>query len=273
MFKREKKTFEFAPNLLQNIMSDSANPLKRIVEIIPDGSTVLDIGAGSGILGMLLKMHRKNIIIDGIEPDEYAASLAQSSYRFFYNGFAEQFIDKIKNQSYDYIIMADVVEHLNDPFTFINKLREGTEPKTKFIFSIPNVAFGSVRISLLNGEFNYVDSGLLERTHLRFFTLKTIESLVKKLDMHIELLNFLQRDFYTTEIPIQNNISNLPALMKIYKDRLASTYQFLLVLTKSKVNTKKEYYGRPAFNPILSYVKLPQMLSKLKKMAKWSLSK
>lgn len=246
MFNRLNKTYDYTPDVIQNILRDSANPLNIIAEIINDKAKVLDIGAGNGILASVLCEKNKFLVIDGIEPAPYATNLARKSYRHFYCGFAKNFKDKILREDYDFIVLADVIEHMNDPLDFLSDLVAGLPKKTKIILSIPNIAFGAVRLSLLNGEFNYVDSGILEKTHLRFFTLKTIEMLISNLNMNIEKLYFLQRNFLKTEINLKELKLNLFCLSNVLKDSLSSTYQFLLVLTKEQVTTEKKFIGEKA---------------------------
>ena len=246
MFQRANFTYDLDPNVIGYIQKDEANPLNRIFHLIPEGSKVLDIGAGNGLLAMMFKESNKKVVIDGIEPDSYAVNVAKQYYRDLYCGFAQDFKEKIVQENYDFIILADVIEHMQDPLAFLNDLCFGLPEKTRVVFSIPNVAFGAVRISLLNGNFDYVDSGLLEKTHIRFFTLKTILELVAKNNMNIEKLFYLQRDIFNSEIRLDRSNVNLMCLRQILQDDLSSTYQFLLVLTKTKINTEKSYYGHSA---------------------------
>lgn len=254
MFKRHSHTYNFTPDIIKNIIGDVANPLNRISDLIPDNAKVLDIGAGNGLLAHVIREKRKGLIIDGIEPDPYAAQLVDKNYRHFYIGYAQDFKDVILKEGYDFIVLADVIEHINDPQTFLLNLCSGLPERTRIILSIPNIAFGAVRLSLLNGEFNYVDSGLLEKTHVRFFTLKTIEMLCFKINMNIEKLYFLQRNIFESEIDLNNFNLKWSCLSDLYKDELASTYQFLLVLTKEQVTTEKRYFGEKTRHPFISYV-------------------
>ena len=66
-------------------------------------------------------------------------------------------MEDIYKEDYDFIILADVLEHLVNPFEFIHELSKNISAKTKIIISVPNIAFGAVRIALLNGNFDYVD--------------------------------------------------------------------------------------------------------------------
>lgn len=246
MFRRSNNTYGFNHEIIEHILQDEASPLNRICQLIPNGSKVLDIGAGSGLLACVLLKSRVDIVIDGIEPNPYAADLAKKHYRFFHVGYAQEYKDAIHQEGYDFIVLADVIEHMNDPQDFLTELCSGLSEKTKTILSIPNVAFGAVRLALLNGEFNYVDSGILEKTHVRFFTQKTIETLISKINMNIEKIYFLQRNIFNTEIKLDKNSLNSYCLSKFLEDDLVSTYQFIFVLNVKKVLTEKKYYGQTA---------------------------
>lgn len=252
MFNRPPATYDIDPAIIEGLLLDEANPLKRTSQIIPDGAKVLDIGAGNGLLARVLTMTHSTMIIDGIEPEPYAADIASKYYRNFYTGYAQDFADVISREQYDFVVLADVIEHVGDPLSFLRDICAVLSTKTKIVLSIPNVAFGAVRVALLQGDFDYVDSGLLERTHLRFFTLKTVEALIAKIDMNIEKLYFLQRNMFSPEIN-QSNVS-VCCLSHIVKDEQAWTYQFLLVLTKEQVVTEKKYFGEKGKYPILKFL-------------------
>jgi len=236
MFNRPDDTYKISKSTLDGVLNDSAGPLCNIVEDIPEGSTVLDIGAGNGLLAMLFKYKKKNVVMDGVEPSKAAAKIAKKSYRNFYVGYFQEFLKDLRNNSYDYIVLADVVEHTQDPVAFLEDISKVMSKGTKVILSTPNVAFGSVRLSLLAGKFVYVDSGLLEKTHIRFFTKETLEQTVRGAGLGVEKIVYLQRRFDRTEIPIslKKNILNS---LRLTKDELASTYQFYIILSKES----KEY--------------------------------
>lgn len=242
MFQRPDCTYtiDFEKLDVKNFLNDEANPLGRIVRLIPDGSKVLDIGAGNGILGWLISHLHRNTVIDGVEPSVIGSQTATKFYRHFYNAFFQEIKDQIIQQNYDYVVMADVIEHISDPYSFLKDLVEGLSYKTKIIMSIPNIAHGSVRLSLLNGNFDYVDSGLLERTHLRFFTRKTIESLVEKLNLHMISILYLQRKFQVDTFKQVFSLS-LCSLMHLLRNKEALAYQYLVVISKDSKSPMSEY--------------------------------
>lgn len=234
MFKRPESSYNLSEQAITNILNDIANPLKQIVDYIPENAKVFDIGAGNGLLSQLFTAANKFVIIDGLEPNEYASKLAVKHYRKFFTGYISSFASEIKKESYDYIIFADVIEHVIDPCEFIDEIKQLIQPKTKIIFSIPNVAYGSIRINLLFGKFNYVNSGILEKTHLRFFTYETICNLINTSDLYAEKIYFLHRNMLEIEKSQFLNKISFSSFCEISSDKLSHVYQFLIVANSSK---------------------------------------
>jgi 2-polyprenyl-3-methyl-5-hydroxy-6-metoxy-1,4-benzoquinol methylase len=255
MFNRTDNTYAFDPNIVTDyILKDEANPLNRISALIPNGAKVLDIGAGNGLFACVLKHRSCDVTIDGIEPNLHAASIAKTWYRNFYTGFAQEFKKIIFQENYDFIVLADVIEHIPDPLSFLDDLCAGLSDHTKIIITTPNVAFGAIRIALLNGCFDYVDSGILERTHVRFFTLSTLRSMLAATALHVERLCFLQRSLFKSEIDIKRHKIGWVDLSRLARDDEALTYQFLAVLGKKTSSHVIEYFGERDKLPVLKYI-------------------
>lgn len=231
MFERPENTYTLSKGSASRIISDIANPLTQAIEEIDDGSVVLDVGAGNGILPMLLAAKKKQVTIDGVEPSVAAAKIAKPYYRNFYQGYLQDFYSQIKENNYDYIVLADVIEHVINPEEFLRDLISHIRPKTKILLSTPNVAFATIRLALLEGNFNYVNSGILEKTHLRFFTKDSLEEMIKNLGIGIHKVKYLQRRVDRTEVPLRKK-KHAFLLPWLLKDSTASTYQFFLVLSK-----------------------------------------
>ncbi len=235
MFERPSETYELRESIIHVVLGDESNPTKRVACLIPNGATVLDIGAGNGMLPTISQRLNKTITFDGIEPDPRGAQVARPLYRRFHQGYLEDCA--FHSAEYQFIVCGDVIEHTVNPEQFLMTLKGWLRPSTKLLLSLPNVAFAAVRCGLLDGHFDYVDSGLLERTHLRFFTYETIESMVNKLSLNIDRLYLLQRDPLDCEIHL--NETSVKIIRRLARDELALTYQFLLELGQQKGPTEK----------------------------------
>lgn len=140
----------------------------------------LDIGCASGVFGESLVRAGVVQTCDGIEPFADAAHVAQTRLRQAWHGTLESVADAVPWRDYDLISMADVLEHLADPWTALRQLRERTMPSCRLLLSVPNVRHYKVSLPLLfRGEFRYADQGIMDRTHLHFFTRA---SLIETLD-------------------------------------------------------------------------------------------
>ena len=244
MFDRPTRTYQVQKGTDERITIDSANPLTQISELVHDQARILDVGAGNGSLGRLLATLDRRVIIDGIEPNAVAARIAEPYYRSMYVGYLTDYIDTIDFEAYDFIVLADVIEHIENPQIFLRQLTERLGERAKLLVSIPNVAFGAVRLSLARGEFNYVDSGILERTHLRFFTYNTAISLFKSLNLGVSMAISLCRSFYRTEFT--RSSLGIPgwSLLKYAFITDARAYQYLFCLVRDpKVTTKRLIVG------------------------------
>src|SRR4051794_17003452 len=143
---------------------------------------VLDVGAAQGILGRLVVEESKigdrgsKIDIDAIEPNSEWAEAARPFYRRVMNSTVET--ANLSDNTYDCIVCADVLEHLPDPLSTLKRLRQAAKPDATFIISLPNVAHLAVRTMLLFGRFPKMERGILDKTHLQFFTKDTAKDLL-----------------------------------------------------------------------------------------------
>lgn len=166
----------------ESIKNDSRIAIAREIK---EKSTALDIGCASGILGYLLFKHKK-CTVDGIEYDKTASIIARNKnvYRDVYN-FSISDIESKKykefvslKRKYDYVIFADVLEHLVDPWSAIVNSANLLKSDGKIIISLPNISNIDVIKALVNGEFNYNKYGILDQTHLRFFTPNSVKDML-----------------------------------------------------------------------------------------------
>lgn len=138
--------------------------------------TVLDVGCAAGFLRSFLPDPYFRLI--GVEYDPALVAKASQHYDAVYQADLNTEFDLLLNQPPNAIVLADVLEHLPYPDVVLTRLlRRYAKPGTPVMISLPNVAHLYVRLGLLLGRFDYTERGILDRTHLRFFTLRTAHQL------------------------------------------------------------------------------------------------
>ena len=89
-------------------------------------------------------------------------------------------IRELAGKRFERVVLLDILEHLNEPEKLLRQCHEVLEPDSQLIVSVPNIANITVRLMLLFGQFNYTARGILDRTHVRFFTRKTARRFVEQ---------------------------------------------------------------------------------------------
>lgn len=152
------------------------------LNVLPVGSKVLDVGTASGTLARMCQ--NKSLRLFGVEPNASWAQVAAPLYERIWACS----IDDVEEGSlggYDVVVLGDILEHLSAPDVVLQKLVGYQSPNSVFIVSVPNVANLWVRLNLLIGRFEYTDRGILDRTHLRFFTRKSLIAMIKSSGLEI----------------------------------------------------------------------------------------
>jgi predicted TPR repeat methyltransferase len=147
----------------------------------PHGGTLLDLGAAGGELGSSLRDQFARTI--GFEYN--VDCLPQLSGRFDQVVITD--LERVKSlpRNLDAIVLADVLEHLRNPPAALRLVHEAVAPDGHVFISVPNIANITVRLGLLFGIFEYHDRGILDHTHLRFYTLRTIRREIERAGFRI----------------------------------------------------------------------------------------
>lgn len=145
-------------------------------------SPVLDVGAAQGMLGHLIQ--GTGLTIDAIEANPEWAEMARPHYRKVWASCVED--APLEPGTYKLVVCGDVLEHTPDPVGVLNRLCEAASGDAKFIISLPNVAHLAIRTMLLFGRFPKMERGILDRTHLHFFTRDTALDLVRQAGLRAE---------------------------------------------------------------------------------------
>jgi 2-polyprenyl-3-methyl-5-hydroxy-6-metoxy-1,4-benzoquinol methylase len=159
-----------------------ANPeIPRILEGLPRGLRVLDVGCGSGVHGAeLRRLHGHHVVgvdlsVGSIEKakkrlaEAYVADVTQPEQYPFWG-----------RETFDVIVFSDMLEHLTDPLSVLTRHCRLLAAGGRVLISLPNIAIWNVRVALLFGRFEYGDTGTLDRTHMRFFTHRSFHRFLKE---------------------------------------------------------------------------------------------
>ena len=163
-----------------------------LLSYIADGANkILDIGCGSGSLGKkLIELGKVDVII-GVEVYDPAADEAANYYNQVYRGDIEE-LDVPFKEDFHYIICADVIEHLKEPWKLLQRINIWLKQDGKLIITIPNIRYWRILSELIfKGQWAYVDSGILDITHLRFFTRQSLKNLLNNNQFTIEYSKML----------------------------------------------------------------------------------
>lgn len=152
---------------------------QQLVAAIPDSATtIVDVGCANGCLGAALKADRPERRVIGIEREPAAVEIARTRLDCVLQVDLEIEIPSVEAGSVDCVVFGDVLEHLVDPIPLLRAARTWLDPKGVIVCSIPNLAHNSVLEQILRGDFQYQGAGVLDRTHLRFYTYATIIKLL-----------------------------------------------------------------------------------------------
>ncbi len=160
---------------------------------LPARSKVLDVGTATG---MLARMYQNDALrFFGVEANaDWAQSASPFYERIWVRSIEEMDADDLRG--YDAVVLGDVLEHLCEPEVVLQRLVDLQAQNGLFLVSVPNVANLWVRLHLLLGRWDYSDRGILDRTHLRFFTRRTLLAMLGKAGLEVITLQ-------ATPIPLE----------------------------------------------------------------------
>lgn len=147
-----------------------------------DSLNILEVGCGHGALSQALKKTNERRIIIGIDP---VAELKDYFFSVFMGKFEDYYTNGDERFKFDCILFPDVLEHMVDPWSALKKAHGMLADGGYIIVSVPNVSHWSVIVQLMYGNFHYQDSGILDRTHLRFFTPAGISDAIERAGFRI----------------------------------------------------------------------------------------
>ncbi|MGB6295179.1 MAG: methyltransferase domain-containing protein [Rivularia sp. (in: cyanobacteria)] len=248
-----EKDYPSLVNLLETDLDDNSS-LKKMLCLVGKNKRVIDFGCATGYFARLLT--NRGCEVTGVEVNSKAAKVANNYCDEVIVGdldfvsLNEILSNQISKEKFDIAIFGDILEHLRNPWKVLEETRNILKPQGYVVASIPNIAHGAIRLALLQGKFEYNSLGILDNTHLRFFTRKTVEQLFEDSGYLIDVIE-------RTKLPIYSNSDLIPAIDKnnfdknitnnIEQDEDADTLQFVIrgypvSLENKYANLRKQYF-------------------------------
>lgn len=200
---------------------------------VPPGSTVLDIGCATGYFAKELK-DRKNCRVWGIDINKDALNIAKKYCEEVYQRDLSHIHSlPVKRHFFDVILILDVIEHLPNPENLLTILHTYLKKDGIAVVSLPNIAFISIRLMLARGKFTYRDTGIMDRTHMRFFTKETFLELFSKTGWHVE--DFDVASGFSQITTIGKYLDHIPKSIQYHITKLFPTllgFQFIGVFER-----------------------------------------
>ena len=236
-------------------LDNENDPHTRLVLMTPEGSRVLDVGCSRGDMAAALK--ERGCRVTGVEMDPDAAAVAEKVCERVIVGDLDllELPALLGSEKFDVVLFGDVLEHLKYPQRVLGMARQVLSPEGFIGVSVPNIAHGSIRLMLLKGEFIYEDVGILDDTHLRFYTRKSICDLLEGCGYLVDSVDWIvapitERQLSETLDPL--GMRDLEEVCKsfatpeavarqyIVKARPASEADRLIRLSEEKVRAERE---------------------------------
>jgi 2-polyprenyl-3-methyl-5-hydroxy-6-metoxy-1,4-benzoquinol methylase len=209
--------------------SDIASVHGAALALVGHNQRVLEFGCGEGHVTEALRDRGCTVV--GIERDARAAEMARqfAAQVQVADLDTEDYVGAFNGQLFDVALFGDVLEHLRNPLRVLRAVRRVLAPGTGFVvLSVPNIAHVDVRLALLEGRFDYAPCGLLDETHLRFFTRKSLERLIDQAGFVVVDLRRVIRRAFDTEVAADRSGVPSGALEQALEDPEAETYQFVM---------------------------------------------
>ena len=215
------------------------NTMTLMINEIDKGSVVLEFGPASGRLTRYLK-EKCDCKMYIVELDEEAGRIAAQYAEDAVIGDIEKYewLERFAGIRFDYILFADVLEHLYNPEKVLESVKNILKPNGYVIMSLPNIAHNSVIIDLLDNKFEYRPTGLLDNTHIKFWTYSNIENMLKKLKYNVDIkyATYTQVGFNEFDNSYEDLKNINPMALK--SREMGEIYQFVYKITLNEENAR-----------------------------------
>ena len=255
---------------MESIYESKVDPLRPndahgiSLQLVGQGKTVLELGAASGHVTKALKA--LNNTVTAVERDaRFSENLSEIADEVVITDL--DWLDlreRLSGKKFEVVLAGDVLEHCSKPELVLFQIHDLLTPDGYVVISLPNIAHGDVRLSLLTGTFDYSDTGLLDRTHLRFFTRSSIHTFLSQSHFQVDAIFGSTASIGTTEFGPPKAGVPAEAIEFVQKDPDALVYQFIVKALPEKfehstsTQVKPEHSGNAQVDELLAAVCLYQ---------------
>ena len=218
---------------------DGPSTAARIARLVGHGQRVLEVGCGYGVISRQLSQ-AQGCRVTGVEIDAESAEQARPYLHALHVGTLEgdAWLPEVQD-TYDVVVCADVLEHLRDPAHTLSQLINLLAPSGRLVASVPNVGHAGVIAALLGARFDYTTTGLLDETHLRFFTWDSLERMLNSAGLEV-----LRRETVNAGGNHEQFLQYWQPLPDVIKRMLnahpmANTFQFVLEARRSDAPSRQ----------------------------------
>ncbi|MCX9073315.1 MAG: glycosyltransferase [Candidatus Methanoperedens sp.] len=230
------------------------------IDLIGHNKRVLEFGCATGYVSKILE--QRGCRVTGIEMDENAAKKASI--------YCEKIIiadidiielkEELKDNKFEVILFGDILEHLKNPKRILLQAKDFLSKDGYIVISIPNVAHWSIRMDLLFGNFDYQNLGLLDDSHLRFFTKKSIVSLLESCGYFIDSIDYSKQEVDWVKVDTvlkMKGFNEIDAkkILTMFNDMDAEAYQYVI---KAVVCSEDKYLEKISSEKVLLEEKLKE---------------
>jgi 2-polyprenyl-3-methyl-5-hydroxy-6-metoxy-1,4-benzoquinol methylase/chromosome segregation ATPase len=210
---------------------DANTSIAHMLEMVGERKKVLDVGCATGYFANLLVKRECDVV--GVDINPVAAEEARKYCTSAIVADLDEVIlpEILQGKQFDVIVFGDILEHLHEPIRTLDEARDLLNERGYVVASIPNISHGAIRLALLSGRFDYQELGILDDSHLRFFTVKTIDELFLTAGYRIEEVARVTLPLFAESdlVPIlQPNDFSDDVIAGIKADRESETLQFVV---------------------------------------------
>ncbi|HWF41785.1 MAG TPA: class I SAM-dependent methyltransferase [Acidothermaceae bacterium] len=200
----------------------------QILALVGANKRVLDVGCATGYLAR--ELVAAGCTVSGVEYDADAAEQARPALERVMVADLEtaDLVAEFGREQFDAVVFGDVLEHLRDPLEVLRRARPLLARGGCVVISVPNVAHGAVRLALLQGRWEYRSLGLLDDTHLRFFTRASLKEMLRAAGLVAVEIRTTQAGLFETELAVKPEDYDQATIDAVAEQPDATTYQFVL---------------------------------------------